>query len=164
VANPRPEAQEAMKKFLLPSTLVMPVLILALAFWLGNRSVHAQAPAGLNPGNYISNTATAADTSSSTLTLGDASHFTYVCGFAVSGLGATAATSSSVTIGPLTSTTGSNVSPAFGYVFVAGATLPNTPLLQNFVPCVPVSGVATLTVPGAAGNTTTSLSIWGYKQ
>lgn len=121
-------------------------------------------PAGLNPGNFISNTGSGADTSSSTLTLGDASHFTFVCGFDVSGLGATSATASTVTVGPLTSTTGSNVSPGFGYVFVAGAAVPNTPLLVTFSPCVPVFGVATLTVPGAAGNTSTILSIWGFKQ
>lgn len=127
-------------------------------------SAQAQAPAGLNPGNYISNSATAADTTSSTLTLGDATHFTYVCGFVVSGLGATAAAGTGITIGPFTTTAGGTVNLAFTYNFVTGATLANPPTLINFLPCLPAFGVVTLTVTGAAGNTLTSLTMWGYKQ
>lgn len=126
--------------------------------------VGAQAPAGLNPAAFISNSASGADTSSSSLTLGDSTHFTFVCGVAVSGLGATAATASTVTVGPFANTAGSNVNMSLGYVFPAGATVPATPLLATFNPCIPASGVATLTVPGAAGNTSTILSMWGYKQ
>jgi hypothetical protein len=136
----------------------------AVALYIPMGAWAQSGPAGLNPGNYISASATAADTASSTLTLGDATHFTFVCGFDVSGLGATSTAASTVTVGPLTTTAGGNVSMGFGYVFAAGATAPNVPLLVTFVPCIPVSGVATLTVPGAAGNTTTTLSIWGFKQ
>lgn len=135
-----------------------------LIFELPLIQAQAQAPAGLNPGNYISNSATAADTSSSTLTLGDATHFTYVCGIDVSGLGATSTAASTVTLGPFTTTAGGNVNLGFGYVFAAGATAPNTPLLATFTPCLVGFGVITLTVPGAAGNTSTTLSMWGYKQ
>lgn len=140
-------------------------LIIALcAIALSLLPALAQAPAGLNPANFVTNAATGADTASSAVQIGDATHFTYVCGITVSGLGATAATNVTVTVGPFTTTAGSQNSITFEYAFTGSATTINTPINVTFPVCLPTFGIATLTVPGAAGNTVTNLAIWGYKQ
>jgi hypothetical protein len=110
-------------------------------------------PAGAVP---LAAAASGADTTSAAITLGPVTgRLTYVCGFAISGLGATAATNVLVTVG--------NIS--YSYAFTGTATTINTPISSNFAPCIPAttSGTGiTITVPGAAGNTVTNLVAWGY--
>jgi hypothetical protein len=86
----------------------------------------------------------------------------YVCGFNVSGLGATAATT--VTIAVATVVGGNALS--FQYIFPLGAAVASTPVQATFQPCVPANAqntAITVTVPGAAGNTSTHISAWGFQ-
>jgi hypothetical protein len=57
-----------------------------------------------------------------------------VCGFTVSGLGATAGTNVTVTVGPL-ATSGSNFS--YPYVYATGVAVLNTTLAVSYQPCIP---------------------------
>jgi hypothetical protein len=117
-------------------------------------------PAGATP---VTGVFSGADTTTAAATLaGAAGHTTYICNFTVSGLGATAQTPVTVTVATLTG--GNTLS--YSYVFVAGATLPNTPLAVNYTPCLAASAAATaitVTVPGAAGNTATQINASGYQ-
>lgn len=87
----------------------------------------------------------------------------YICGFAVNGLGATSATSVVVTVGTLVG--GATLS--FPYTYALGATATNTVTInQTFVPCLPASTAETairVDVPYASGNTKTNVSVWGYE-
>jgi hypothetical protein len=103
-----------------------------------------------------------ADTTSSVATLSAITgRLTYVCGFSVSGLGATALTNVVVTAASVVG----NVSPSYAYSFPLGATLPAVPIGNSFTPCLPgslVNSPISVTVPGAAGNTNTNVNAWGY--
>jgi hypothetical protein len=110
-------------------------------------------PAGAVP---LTAAASGADTTSAAITLGPVTgRLTYICGFQVSGLGATAATNVLVTVGAI----------SYSYAFTGTATTINVPIGGNFAPCIPATtngtGI-TVTVPGAAGNTVTNLVAWGY--
>jgi len=119
-------------------------------------------PPGSTPVTAVFN---AADTTTATATLAAvAAKFTYICGFNITGLGATAATSVTPTITGLPNAftfTGA-------YTFAAGAAVANAPVSFSFGNyCLPSSAVNTavvVTVPGAAGNTATSINAWGYQQ
>jgi hypothetical protein len=80
-------------------------------------------------------------------------------------LGATAAQTVTVTVGPLTA---GGITHSFEYTYVAGATLPNTPLIHSYTPCMPgasTAGAINVTVPGAtAGNTSTLINVWGFSE
>lgn len=106
-----------------------------------------------------------ADTTSQALTFTPpAGQYAYVCGFEVAGLGATAATSVEFHLGTLTGPGGLMF---YQYTYPSGATTVSTPVTRTFTPCVRSlnTGSATgFTVPGAAGNTTTYLQMWGYSQ
>lgn len=154
-------------------------LLLACAALLVASAAYAQVPnipnqGGVPTGNgyplnsnpvVVSNTG--ADTASLTAVLPATPGKTnFICGFSISGLGATA-------IGNVVATIGSLGSPntaaalSFQYSMPVGATVPAVPVIVFFPPpCIPGIGSnnpITLTVPGAAGNTTTSLNIWGYQ-
>ena len=108
-----------------------------------------------------------ADTSTATATItAPAAKFAYLCGFNVSGLGATAATTVSPTITGLAS--GSTFTLNGAYTFAAGAAVQNTPFNPApFPTCLAGNGAGTnivVTVPGAAGNTITDINAWGYTQ
>jgi hypothetical protein len=88
---------------------------------------------------------------------------TYICGFAITSTGSTAAavvapTVTSVVTGTMT----------FAYASVAGATLANQPLIVQFDPCI--SGVTpnttiVVSMPTlGAGNTNTTVNAWGYQR
>ena len=87
----------------------------------------------------------------------------YICGFAVNGLGATSATPVVVTAGTLAG----SATLRFPYTYALGATATNTVvILENFIPCLPASAAnsaVTVTVPKATGNTSTNISVWGYQ-
>lgn len=125
----------------------------------------AQDVPGIGPGQVWTVTQNGADTSSSSVsfTPPSANRLTYVCGFAVTGGGATAATPVTVTLGALVG----NITENYTYDYALGAGVGNLPLIVNLNPCVPANAagaIVTLTVPGAAGNTNNSLTMWGYQQ
>jgi len=114
-------------------------------------------------GTMVTGTFSGADTSSQAATLaGTAGKTTYICGFQVNGLGATGATT--VTIAIATVIGGNTLN--FQYIFPAGAGVASTPVGNNFSPCIPANAAntaITVTVPGAAGNTSTNISAWGFQ-
>jgi hypothetical protein len=103
-----------------------------------------------------------ADTTSSVATLSAITgRLTYICGFSVSGLGATALTNVVITAASVVG----NVAPSYAYSFPAGATVVAAPIGNAFAPCLPgslVNSPISVTVPGAAGNTNTNVNAWGY--
>jgi len=114
----------------------------------------------------ITATFSGADTTTATATLpAAAGKLTYICGFNISGLGATAATTVSPTIATLAG--GNTFTLSGGYTFAAGATVNNTLASFTFPLCVAANAVNStivVTVPGAAGNTSTFINAWGYQQ
>jgi hypothetical protein len=128
----------------------------------------AQAQVGANttyPPSSIAITGvfSGADTSSAVATLlGTSGRSTYICGFAVSGLGLTTGAAVNVAVASLAGGTTAN----FQLVFPTGVTTAVTPLQQTFTPCLPASVVGnnlTITVPGGAGNTSVNIAAWGYQ-
>jgi hypothetical protein len=113
-------------------------------------------------GAAVTATFSGADTSSAVATLpAAAGATTYICGFTISGLGATSATN---VIGTIASLTGGTASHE--YSFPLGATVASSPVTVRFTPCIPASAVNTgipVTVPGAAGNTSTNIVAWGFQ-
>jgi hypothetical protein len=104
-----------------------------------------------------------ANTSSASATLPAAvGKTTFVCGFTISGLGATSATPVVATIANLVG----GVTASITYVYVATATNPTTPINIQLAVCMPANAVntaLTLTVPGAAGNTATQITVHGFQ-
>lgn len=138
----------------------------------GNNTVGGLVQMGLRPdglaGSPISITAifSGADTAGQSVSIpAAAGKFSFVCGFNVSGLGATAAT----TVNPLLGTLSGNNTFTFtgGYTYALGAAAVSTPFNMTFSPCISgntINTAVTLVVGGAAGNTATTLNIWGYQQ
>ena len=98
-----------------------------------------------------------------TLAAGGVTKRTYICGFAVTGAGATAASTITVTV----------TNPGIGnlnykLVVPAGAGVSITPLIQNFSPCLPAGalnlGIAVSVPSFGTGNTDAALTAWGYWQ
>jgi hypothetical protein len=136
----------------------------------GNQVVPGWVPLNVRPDNLagvptsVTAVFTGADTASATATLSAAAgQFTYICGFNVSGLGATAATSVTPTVTGLPNT----LTYTGAFTFAAGATVADAAVSFTYAPCLPSSAVNTgivVTVPGAAGNTALSINAWGYRQ
>ena len=86
----------------------------------------------------------------------------YVCGFSITGAGATGA---SVINPTLTGLNGGTIT--YTMAIVAGATLAQPQLDLRFSPCQPATALntaITLTVPSfGAGNTNATVSIYGYR-
>lgn len=103
----------------------------------------------------------AAGTAAATLA-GAASQTTYITGFSLTSTGSTAAT---VVNGTITGLLGGT--QTYTYASVAGATLPNSPLVVNFSPALPASAVNTSIVVSfptlGAGNTNTTVNAYGYR-
>jgi hypothetical protein len=123
--------------------------------------------AGYPPGSTpISAVFSGADTTTATATLtGAAGQFTYICGFTLSGQGATAATTVSPAVTGLTNT----LTVTGGFTFVVSAAAFDVPVSYTFPvgTCQPSSAVNTnivVTLPGAAGNTQANIYAWGYRQ
>lgn len=102
----------------------------------------------------------AAATAAATLATGDA-RTAYLCGFSVSSLGATAASTVTLTV------TGIGATFSYLYSVAAGATVKNADLFVNFNPCIAaVDGNTPIVVslPSlGAGNTTAIVNAWGYR-
>jgi hypothetical protein len=118
-------------------------------------------PSGATP---VTGTFSGADTTTQAITLaGTAGKTTYICSFSVSGLGATAGTSVTVTVATLLGSS----TLSYSYFYQAGATVANTPLVVNYPQCIAANAAATaitITVPGAAGNTLTQINASGFQQ
>lgn len=129
------------------------------AFGLGN----AGYPPGSTP---LIATFNGADTASQAITFAaDTARVNFVCEVSIEGLGATATATVSPSISGLAS--GSTWTFFDDYIFATGAAVVNTPFRKSFNPCLAGNAVNTalsLTVPGAAGNTTTVIQMSGYKQ
>lgn len=87
---------------------------------------------------------------------------TYICGFALTSAGSTAAAVVNPTV---TNVVGGT--QTFVYTSVAGATLANPSLVVNYSPCQPATAVNTtivVTLPSlGAGNTNAAAVAWGYQ-
>jgi hypothetical protein len=141
------------------------LLALALLAFYPDGWAHAQDVPGIGPGQVFIVTQTGANTAgaSVTYTPPSSNRLTYVCGFEVSGTGATAATAAAVTLGALVG----NITSNYTYGYALGAGVGNIPLAVSFNPCVPANAagaIVTLSVGGAAGNTNDSITMWGYNQ
>lgn len=88
---------------------------------------------------------------------------TYICGFTVTGAGATAASVVTVTV---TNVVASPMS--YKLAVPAGATVGVAPLIQTFSPCLQASATNTaivVSVPSlGVGNTDAAVMAWGYRQ
>jgi hypothetical protein len=144
-------------------------ILLAAAFVLAALPAWAQSSSQFNPSyppraTAVAGVSSGADTTTATATIpASPGQTSYVCGFTVSGLGATGTANVTVTVGPL-ATAGSNFS--YPYVFAAGATVLNTMLAISYWPCIPANAqntAITVTVPGSAGNTSTNINVSGYQ-
>jgi hypothetical protein len=84
-----------------------------------------------------------------------------LCGFQFTSAGSTAAT---VVTGTITGLNGGTAT--YVYVSVAGATLGNPPLQDDFTPCIPATGpnvAIVVSFPSlGAGNTNAALTVQGY--
>jgi hypothetical protein len=102
----------------------------------------------------------AAATASATLA-GTQNRTTYLCGLFVSGLGATSGAAVLGTVTGVVATTTFNVGVP------AGATVPITPHVIAFLPCIPATALNTnivVSVPSfGAGNTNASVLAWGVQ-
>lgn len=88
---------------------------------------------------------------------------TYICGFAITSAGSTAAAVVAPTVtGVVTGTM------TFAYATVAGATLPNSHLVVPFRDCISASAPNTaiaVSLPSlGAGNTNATVNAWGYQR
>jgi len=142
------------------------VLVISFGIALAQQ-VPRDPTAGNVAGNPVTGVFSGADTSSQAVTLaGVANKTTYICGFTISGLGATSATAVTATIATLAKGDGTGVTWSYSYVFASGATAISQPLAVQFSMCIPASAIGaaiTVTVPGAAGNTATQINAHGYQ-
>jgi len=150
--------------------LVPLFLLLAISGYAHFAALAQQVPrdpiAGNVAGNPVTGVFSGADTSSQAVTLtGATNKTTYICGFTISGLGATSATAVVATVASLAKGDGTGVTWSYTYVFASGATTVSQPLVVQFSMCIPASAIGasiTVTVPGAAGNTATQINAHGY--
>jgi hypothetical protein len=62
--------------------------------------------------------------------------------------------------------TAGGITHSFEYTYAA-ATVANTPLIHSYAPCMAgasIAGAINVTVPGAAGNTSTLINVWGFSE
>jgi hypothetical protein len=94
---------------------------------------------------------------------GGAKRFTYICGFAATAGGATAAAVVNLTITNLVTGTAT-----YTYGAVAGAGVPSPSLVVPFSPCLPANAANTAIVVSmpslGTGNTNATVSAWGYQR
>lgn len=88
---------------------------------------------------------------------------TFICGFTLTSAGSTGAAVVSPTVAGTI-----NGTLTYTYTSIAGATLANAPLQNNFTPCLPASAANTaivVTLPSlGAGNTNATAVAWGFQQ
>ena len=104
-----------------------------------------------------------ADTTTAVATLPAAvGKTTYVCAINVNGLGATSQAVINIAVASVVG----GITMNFQYVMPAGNSNQSTPMQGSFNPCIPATApntVITVTVTGAAGNTSTNINVSGYQ-
>jgi len=114
-------------------------------------------PISASSGNVVAATATA------TFAAGRANRFTYICGFAATAGGATAAATVNLTVTNFVTGT-----MTYNYGAQTGAGVPTAPLVVNFTPCLPANAVNTTIVVSmpslGTGNTNAAVNAWGYQR
>jgi hypothetical protein len=144
------------------------VLLFALVYLLTTDTPpHAQAagelgyPTDATPLASSSGTVAAgAATATLTATVG---HKVYICGFAMTSTGSTAAAVVAPTV-----TGAFGGTQTYAYASVAGVTLANQSLVVTYTPCLAASAASTnivVTLPSlGAGSTNATTNAWGYLQ
>jgi hypothetical protein len=165
---------------MLRSSRLAAVVFAAAAFFAGGAKAQTVACQGPTAGNCVAAAQVApgiasgqtavtgvfsgADTTTAAASLAaTAGKTNFVCEISIDGLGATAIGNVLATLAGLA---GGNTL-TYQYSMPAGATVPSVPVVRTFNPCKSASAVntaITLTVPGAAGNTSTNINIGGYQQ
>jgi hypothetical protein len=144
---------------------MMEKCILALLLGLVAPASAQVPPVGTVPGIPISASSgnVAAATATATLAAGGVNRITYICGFAATAGGATAAAVATVTVtnvvtGTMSFTQGANT----------GVGVPSAALVVPFTPCLPANAANTTIVVSmpslGAGNTNATVSAWGYQR
>jgi len=140
-------------------------LAFVLALALSSASAQQIPPTGTVPGIPITASSgnVAAATATATLAAGGVNRITYICGFAATSGGATAAavvnlTVTNVVTGTMTYTYGANT----------GVGVPTAPLVVQFNPCLPANAANTTIVVSmpslGAGNSNAAVNSWGYQR
>jgi hypothetical protein len=143
----------------------MKKFLLSLSLWLLLASASALAQVPSAPGVDITASSGNVAAATATATLAAATgKVTYICGFAITSSGSTAAAVVSPTITNLVTGT-----LTFTYTTVAGVTLANAPLIVPFTTrCLPANAPNTAIVVSmpslGAGNTNTTVDAWGYQR
>ena len=116
-----------------------------------------------NVAQAVVGTFSGADPSGQTVTLpGVPGKTTYICGLNVGGLGGTGAATVQVTVTPLVG----NQTFTFEYSFPSGNNAVAPVTSGSFSPCIPANApntAITVSVGGAAGNTSTQVNVYGYQ-
>ncbi|HZP68369.1 MAG TPA: hypothetical protein VFB29_00370 [Pseudolabrys sp.] len=136
--------------------------VLALAGIVGASAQQFPVPTS-RPISIINNSSGNVAASAATATLAAAVDLTnYICGFAITGAGATAASIISVTVSNL-----AGGAMSFALVIPAGATVSINPLIVNFPVCLPANAANTAIAVSApsfgAGNTNAQATAWGFR-
>src|SRR5262245_46332000 len=115
-------------------------------------------PISASSGNVAAATATATLAANS-----DARKITYICGFAATAGGATAASTVNLTVMNIVTGT-----MTYNYGANTGAGVPTAPLVVQFNPCLPATGPSTTIVVSmpslGTGNTNASVNAWGLQR
>jgi hypothetical protein len=105
----------------------------------------------------------AAATATATLAAGGANRTTYICGFAATSGGATAAAVVNLTVTNIVTGTMS-----YTYGANTGAGVPTAPLVVQFNPCLPANAANTTIVVSmpslGTGNTNAAVNAWGFQR
>ena len=116
-----------------------------------------------NVAQAVVGTFSGADPGGQTVTLpGAIGKTTYICGLNVGGLGGTGAATVQITVGPLVG----NQTFTFQYSFPSGNNAVAPITSGSFSPCIPGNAPntgITVSVGGAAGNTSTQVNVYGYQ-
>jgi hypothetical protein len=141
-------------------------LALNLAFLLSlSAPALGQVPAGVGtPGIPVSNSSGNVAAATATATLpAVAGKITYICGFAATGGGATAAAVVNLTV---TNVVGGTQTYTYGAQLGVG--VPDPPLVVQFAPCLSANASNTTIVVSmpslGAGNTNAAVNAWGYQR
>jgi len=115
-------------------------------------------PITASSGNVAAATATATLAANA-----DARRTSYICGFAATAGGATAAATVNLTVTNVITGT-----MTYNYGAQAGAGIPTAPLVVQFSPCIPATGPSTTIVVSmpslGTGNTNASVNAWGFQR
>lgn len=148
---------------MLKTVLVACVLALSAFSGLVVHNAKSQVVVGATFSNQVSASSGTVAAGAATATIPAVAGATnFLCGFAITSTGSTAAAVVAPTVVGLNGGT-----ETFAYASVAGATLANLPLIVNYNGCVPASGpnvAIVVSLPSlGAGSTNATVNAWGYR-